>query len=338
MASKNVVGFGANATGQLFDVLLFNVLPAGLPPEPRFTGHFHGGGNDTIGATTRFFSANDVTVGTISYDGAAVRTYQHNAAASGLLVAKSIALNTGDGAFRVGGGVYPNYNLFVGHIAEVLVYSEVLSDADREAVEAYLFTKYTVVTVDTDGDGVADDVDNCVDDANPAQANNDGDAEGDVCDLDDDNDGTVDTADNCPVDANFDQADFDGDGLGNVCDPTFVAGETVAEIEGLSKVIRDAVAAANPPGGNGMVAKILGKGGVLAKVSNAVDRFNFGLIDAATYVAELQDALDKLDAFDNQLAAKIGNGQIADPEATALEDASVAIRAIIDDLIFNAGF
>jgi hypothetical protein len=95
---------------------------------------------------------------------------------------------------------------------------------------------------------------------------------------------------------------------------------------------------ANPPGGNGMVSKLSGKGGVLRKVGNAVDAFALELIDLDTYVAELEDALDKLDAFDNQLAAKIGNGQIEDPEAMELEDASADIRAIIDDLIFYAGF
>ncbi|MEC8933820.1 MAG: dockerin type I repeat-containing protein [Planctomycetota bacterium] len=37
---------------------------------------------------------------------------------------------------------------------------------------------------DADGDGVPDDVDNCVDQANPAQADLDGDGEGDACDAD----------------------------------------------------------------------------------------------------------------------------------------------------------
>ncbi|MCA9360101.1 thrombospondin type 3 repeat-containing protein, partial [Candidatus Kaiserbacteria bacterium] len=44
----------------------------------------------------------------------------------------------------------------------------------------------TVVTqavfIDTDGDGVADDIDNCVNDSNADQADADGDGVGDVCD------------------------------------------------------------------------------------------------------------------------------------------------------------
>jgi hypothetical protein len=73
---------------------------------------------------------------------------------------------------------------------------------------------------DSDDDGIVDSEDNCPDDPNPGQENNDGDAEGDVCDLDDDNDGVGDGDDNCPLDANPGQEDIDGDGLGDVCDPS----------------------------------------------------------------------------------------------------------------------
>ena len=45
---------------------------------------------------------------------------------------------------------------------------------------------------DTDVDGISDSVDNCLNTSNPSQDNNDGDAQGDACDLDDDNDGLTD--------------------------------------------------------------------------------------------------------------------------------------------------
>ena len=47
--------------------------------------------------------------------------------------------------------------------------------------------------VDTDGDGLRDDVDNCPSLANPSQINTDGDTQGNLCDADDDNDGLLDT-------------------------------------------------------------------------------------------------------------------------------------------------
>jgi len=59
--------------------------------------------------------------------------------------------------------------------------------------------------VDTDGDGVFDDADNCVNVVNADQANADTDGLGDACD-------------NCPTIANVNQADADGDNVGDVCD------------------------------------------------------------------------------------------------------------------------
>lgn len=80
-------------------------------------------------------------------------------------------------------------------------------------------------TPDADGDGVADDADNCPSAANPDQRDTDGDGRGDACDAcaddpdnDADGDGACGNVDNCPTVANADQADDDGDGRGNVCE------------------------------------------------------------------------------------------------------------------------
>jgi len=70
--------------------------------------------------------------------------------------------------------------------------------------------------VDSDGDGLKDDSDNCPDIANQDQINYDADSLGDECDLDDDNDGIEDSLDLCDygerdwVSAN--STDFDSDG------------------------------------------------------------------------------------------------------------------------------
>ena len=78
---------------------------------------------------------------------------------------------------------------------------------------------------DNDGDGVFDTEDNCRDDANPDQADMDGDRNGDACDNDLDGDFVRNSVDNCPAIANpqvppdWIQPDDDGDGIGNACEP-----------------------------------------------------------------------------------------------------------------------
>ena len=98
-------------------------------------------------------------------------------------------------------------------------YSIVVQSTDGIATYSKTFTISVVdVDEDTDGDGIANNKDNCPMIANNNQLDTDGDGLGDVCDSDDDGDGVEDYLDNCPLTYNIYQIDTDGDGIDDSCD------------------------------------------------------------------------------------------------------------------------
>jgi gliding motility-associated-like protein len=142
---------------------------------------------------------------------------------------------------------------------------------------------------DTDGDGVPDQDDNCVNTPNSDQADYNNNGIGDVCD-DTDGDTITDDIDNCVETSNTDQLDTDGDGVGDVCDncvETSNADQLDTDGDGVGDVCDNCVDTSNPGqedvenDGVGDACQVYDADGdgILDDVDNCVDTSNPGQED-----------------------------------------------------------
>jgi hypothetical protein len=114
MSNRNVVGFGTNSFGNLFDVLLYN---------GELIGHFWGAGQDTIGSGSAY-TTGVWNHGVITYNGSVVTIYLNGQTGG----QKTISINTGASNLRIGAGMYDaGYNTFNGQVDDVRVYNKALS-------------------------------------------------------------------------------------------------------------------------------------------------------------------------------------------------------------------
>jgi hypothetical protein len=131
-SGRNVVGFGANATAQLFDVITWP-----LNGYHRIITHHHGGGQDTISTLPlrNTINLNSWNYFCATYGSGTVSIYTNGVFSN----SKSLNLNTASSVLYIGRGVYGNYNHFNGKVSQVSLYDKELT-AD-EIRRNYLSTK-----------------------------------------------------------------------------------------------------------------------------------------------------------------------------------------------------
>ncbi|MCK4950706.1 MAG: S8 family serine peptidase [Gammaproteobacteria bacterium] len=96
---------------------------------------------------------------------------------------------------------------------------------DFESGYGLIQATLALASLDADGDTVPDSIDNCPSIANPDQADNDNDTQGDVCDLDDDNDGLSDSLET-DIGSNPFLADTDGDTISDYDEVAYDGNDT----------------------------------------------------------------------------------------------------------------
>jgi uncharacterized repeat protein (TIGR01451 family) len=124
----------------------------------------------------------------------------------------SLVLNS-NGAFT-----YNPPEGFTGNVSFTYTATDSLLSSNVATVTIAVVGAGINTTIDSDGDGVPDAVDNCPTVPNSDQQDTDGDGIGDACDPDIDGDGIANELDNAPYAYNPNQADSDEDGIPDVLD------------------------------------------------------------------------------------------------------------------------
>jgi hypothetical protein len=130
--SKNIMGFGDSANGQLFDTILW--FTSGFQ---RVVGHYYGGGFDTISTlparnTINLNAWNQVVH---TYSGTVASLYTNGILSNSL----TVNINTTNTVFNVGAGSFSGYNFFSGRISNAKVYNKALTA--QEILQNYNATK-----------------------------------------------------------------------------------------------------------------------------------------------------------------------------------------------------
>ncbi len=123
--TQNLLGYGAEGTGRLFDVY--------LSANGQIAGHFYSGGYDTLGSDSPIYSLNEWQHFAISYDGTKAYIYYNGE----YYKEKELALNTGTSKLFIGKGVWGSPAQFYGKISNVKIYNRALNNTEIETLYDY---------------------------------------------------------------------------------------------------------------------------------------------------------------------------------------------------------
>ena len=146
--------------------------------------HFTLPGCNAYGISTSTIEANIWTHVVATYDGTAAVVYVNGQEESKIEDVCNIYISTTN--FAIGAYHYNlSLNTFDGTIDEAAIYNRALSAAEIQDYyqKGLLRDGFCGAVVDSDGDGISDDEDNCPENYNPDQVNSDSYGAGDVCDI-----------------------------------------------------------------------------------------------------------------------------------------------------------
>lgn len=113
--AQNLLGYGSQATGKLFDIY--------LGANRQVGGHFYSSGYDTLGADSPLYTLNQWQHFVISYDGANTFIYFNGV----FYKQKSLSLDTGISKLVIGKGGWVSLANFQGKISNVKIFNRALT-------------------------------------------------------------------------------------------------------------------------------------------------------------------------------------------------------------------
>jgi len=122
LRTQNLLGYGEQSTGKLFDIY--------LSVNGQIGGHFYNSGYDTLGTDSPIYNLNQWQNFAITYDGNKAYVYFNGE----YYKEKIISLNTGNSKLVIGKGIWTSPANFKGKISNVKIYNRNLSASEIKSM------------------------------------------------------------------------------------------------------------------------------------------------------------------------------------------------------------